>query len=149
MDFVVSLLSCAFCGCGVFGSSVTITGFSIAFIDVALLFTVAFPGLTLDVPPELVLPPLLAFELVAIDGVAKGLLGLITTSSSLPGIVIRLGVATLIGVVGVVWVVGVVGVLGFTGVTGVIGLIGFIGLGFIGVTGVKGPGITTTLGSFL
>ena len=148
MDFVVSLLSCTFCGCGVFGSSVTITGFSIAFIDVVLLFTVAFPGLTVDVvfEPELPLPPLLVFELVAIDGVAKGLVGLITTSSSLPGIVIRLGVATLIGVVGAVGVVGVVGVLGFTGVTG---FIGFIGLGFIGVTGVTGPGITTTLGSFL
>ena len=117
MDFVVSLLSCAFCGCGVFGSSVTITGFSIAFIDVVLLFTVAFPGLTLEVvfEPELPLPPLLVFELVAIDGVAKGLVGLITTSSSLPGIVIWLGVATLIGVVGVV------GVLGFTGITTTLG----------------------------
>ena len=81
MDFVVSLLSCTFCDCGVFGSSVTITGFSIAFIDVVLLFTVVFPGLTVDVvfEPELPLPTQQVFEQVANDGVDKRNVCQITT----------------------------------------------------------------------
>ena len=82
--FLVSGTIVAFCGVGflvsIIGLSITGTTVSIAFFDCPLFVATAFAGLTLAFPPELPLPPRLPLEDVAIDGVAIGLLGLITRS---------------------------------------------------------------------
>ena len=73
----------AFCGVGflvsVTGLSITGTTLSVAFFDCPLFVVTAFEGLTLALP-EFLLPPRLPLEDVAIEGVAIGLLGLITRS---------------------------------------------------------------------
>ena len=82
IELLISFLSSFLSGCGflseIFGSSTTISGFCIASLEFVSVTVTVLVGLTSELPPEE--PPPLVFDPVAIEGVAIGLLGLLTGS---------------------------------------------------------------------